>query len=158
MDLQLDDLTINIAHVDMDDLCECWMWLIPDLKQVLMISKMGDMFIMQKDGCIYWLATDMGNLTKIANDYKEFEQLLLEEDNLDNWFLPLLIQQLIAAGMLLGPNQVYSFKLMPVMGGDYAVDNIEPTDLSVHFTITGQICQQIKNLPDGTKVKIKIVD
>lgn len=158
MDLQLDDLTINIANVDIDDLCECWMWLIPDLKQVLMISKMGDMFVMQKDGCIYWLATDTGNLTKIANDYKEFEQLLLEEDNLDNWFLPLLIEQLNSAGMLLGPNQVYGFKLMPVMGGDYAVDNMEPTDLSVHFTITGQICRQIKNLPDGTKVKIKIVD
>jgi hypothetical protein len=39
---------------------------------------------------------------------------------------------------------------------DIPVENIEPTDVSVHFAFTGQICEQIKNLPDGTKVNITV--
>jgi hypothetical protein len=42
-----------------------------------------------------------------------------------------------------------------VIGGEYSVDNIEPTDMNVHFAFSGQICQQVKDLPDGTKVNIK---
>jgi Domain of unknown function (DUF1851) len=45
---------------------------------------------------------------------------------------------------------------MPMLGGEYSVENIEPVDISVHFALAGQICEQIKDLPDGTKVRIKI--
>jgi hypothetical protein len=58
----------------------------------------------------------------------------------------------------LGKNEVYSFKKLPIIGGEYSVDNIEPTDISVHFTLTGMIHEQIKDLPDGTEVQIKPID
>jgi hypothetical protein len=66
-----------------------------------------------------------------------------------------LVEQLITAGKTLKESEVYSFKQMPVIGGEYSVDNIEPTDMSVHFAFTGQISEQIKDLPDGTKVNVK---
>ena len=56
--------------------------------------------------------------------------------------------------MTLKGNEVYSYKKLPVIGGEYSVDNMEPTDMSVHFAFSGQICEQIKDLPDGTKVNI----
>jgi hypothetical protein len=43
---------------------------------------------------------------------------------------------------------------MAVLGGTYDIDNFLPTDMSVHFTFTGQICEQIKELPHGTKINI----
>ncbi len=142
----------------MAELCESWKWLDIDIKEVLFISKMGDMFVEGNNGMVYWLATDIGTLNMVANSRKEFEALLKDEDNINNWFLPSLIERLIVAGKVLGRDQVYSFKKIPVIGGEYSVDNLEPIDLNVHFALTGQICEQIKDLPDGTSVKIKIVD
>lgn len=46
--------------------------------------------------------------------------------------------------------------LVGVLGGDYSIENIDPVDISVHFAFTGQICEQISGLPDGTKFNIKI--
>ena len=115
-------------------------------------------FCARQDGGVYWLATDHGSLTKIADDVKSFEELLNNDDNIDNWFLPSLIEELAIAGQFLEQDQVYSFKKLPVLGGAYAVDNIEPIDISVHFALTGQICEKIKNLPDGTKVSFKLTD
>ena len=41
---------------------------------------------------------------------------------------------------------------MPVLGGDYSLENFEMTDISVHFSITGQICSQVKDLPERTRI------
>jgi hypothetical protein len=57
------------------------------------------------------------------------------------------------AGVKIGPNQCYGFKIPPMLGGSYEVENMEPTDLSVHYSLLGEICEQTKDLPRGTKVK-----
>lgn len=158
MNLLLDDLTINISNINQSELVENWLWLISDFKQTLLISKMGDMFLLANNGRVYWLSTDDGSLTKIADSKAGFEQMLADEANIDNWFLPSLVGKLLTANKYLGKNEVYSFKEFPIIGGEYSVDNIAATDISVHFTLTGIIHEQIKDLPDGTKVQIKPVD
>lgn len=154
MAFRLEDITINFQDLDLEDICSTWQWRIAEQKSLILISKLGDMFLLGKDDCIYWLQTDSGDLNKIADNLEQFEYLLGREENVDNWFLPELIKQLESAGKILGPNQIYSYKKLPVIGGEYSIDNIDPTDISVHFAFSGQICEQIQNLPDGTKVKI----
>ena len=125
------------------------------MQAVVTISVLGDMFLLGDDGVVYWLQTDSGNLTKIADTFEQYQQFLNDEGKIDNWFLPLLVEKLIAAGKTLKQNEVYSYKKLPVIGGEYSVDNVEPTDMSVHFAFSGQICEQIRDLPDGTQVSIK---
>ncbi|MBN2018784.1 MAG: DUF1851 domain-containing protein [Sedimentisphaerales bacterium] len=68
---------------------------------------------------------------------------------------------LVAASKLIGkhlkPKQCYSFSIPPFLGGKYEVENLETIDVYVHFSISGQLSHQCKDLPDGTKIKIKIV-
>lgn len=155
MTLTFKDLTKDITNVDIEDILSCWQWLVAGLKGVAVMSSLGDLFLVGKDGAVYWLQTDDGGLTKVAEDLQQFEQYLNDEDKVDNWFLPLLVEKLITAGKILKEIEVYSYKKSPVIGGEYSVDNIEPVDMSVHFAFSGQICEQIKDLPDGTKVSIK---
>ncbi|MES2777766.1 MAG: T6SS immunity protein Tdi1 domain-containing protein [Bacteroidota bacterium] len=155
MTLTLKELTKDIDKVDVDDILSCWHWLIADMKAVVTISVLGDIFLLGNDGVIYWLQTDSGELTKAANSLQEYQNYLYDDDQIDNWFLPLLVEKLIAAGKSLKENEVYSYKKIPVIGGEYSVDNMEPTDMSVHFAFCGQICEQIKDLPDGTRVSVK---
>jgi hypothetical protein len=154
MEIKLDDVTVNFQDLDLEDLFSAWQWRVGDQKALILISKLGDMFLLGADDAVYWLQTDSGDLTKIADNLEHFEKLLAQEEYLDNWFLPELIAQLRQAGKTLGTNEVYSYKKLPVIGGEYSIDNIEPTDVSVHFAFSGQICEQIQNLPDGTKVKV----
>ena len=124
------------------------------MKAVVTISCLGDIFLLGYDNNIYWLQTDSGDLTKIANSLDEYLTLLRKEENIDNWFLPLLVEKIVAAGKTLKEHEVYSYKKLPIIGGEYSVDNIDPTDMSIHFALSGQICEQIKDLPDGTIVNI----
>jgi hypothetical protein len=45
-----------------------------------------------------------------------------------------------------------------MLGGEYDVSNIEPTDLSVHYSFLADIWRQIKDVPDGTSVRVVIAD
>jgi len=154
MTFDLQDLIVDIQNVDPEDICSAWQWRLQEQKGIIFISKLGDMFLVGGDDCVYWLQTDSGDLTKIADNIEHFDHLLSLDENLDNWFLPALIERLVQAGKVLKQNEVYSYKRLPVLGGEYSIDNIEPLDLSVHFVLSGQICEQIQNLPDGTKVNI----
>jgi len=155
MTLTINQLTKDISSINIEDILSCWTWKTAGMKTVALVSVLGDLFLVGEDDAVYWLQTDGGDLKKVADSLQQFEQYLDDEEKVDNWFLPLLVEQLITAGKTLKENEVYSFKKMPVIGGEYSVDNIEPTDMSVHFAFTGQISKQIKDLPDGARVNIK---
>jgi hypothetical protein len=155
MTLNLGELTKDINKIDLDDILSWWRWRMAEMQGVVTISALGDIFFLGQDEAVYWLRTDTGDFTKVADSLEQYRQFLSDEEKIDNWFLPLLVEKLLAAGKTLKENEVYSYKILPVIGGEYSVDNIEPTDMSVHFAFSGQICEQIKDLPDGTKVNIK---
>jgi hypothetical protein len=155
MKFKVFDLIKDTNNVDLDDICSCWQWRLNDMKAIVLITCLGDLFFIGNDESIYRLQTDGCEFTKVAANFNQFEQLINDE-KFDEWLLPQLVEQLIEAGKALKENEVYSYKKMPVIGGEYSVENIEPTDMSVHFAFCGQICEQIEDLPDGTKVGIKI--
>jgi hypothetical protein len=145
-------MIVDISKVDVDDILSCWMWKIAGMDSLVLISVIGDLFLCAQDGGVYWLQTGTADLSKVADDLQQFNQYLKEEEKIDEWFLPLLIKKLIDSGKVLKEDEVYSFKIPPILGGEYSMDNIEATNMSVHFAISGQVCEQIKDLPDGTKI------
>lgn len=44
----------------------------------------------------------------------------------------------------------------PGLGGTYEPENVKVYDLSVHYAVTGQMFEAVKDLPDGTKFKFEI--
>jgi hypothetical protein len=152
MTLDYHNFIKGISNVDLDDLCLDWQWLLDNQFTAIMVSCSGDMFLTDEKGAVNWLDTGTGQLQKIADTIPEFESALKDVDNIDKWFLAPLVLDLIEKNMVLKENEVYSYKVMPALGGDYSIDNFEKTDISVHFSMTGQICRQIKDLPDGTRV------
>jgi hypothetical protein len=156
MTLTLQQVTKDLTNVDPGDLLSCWKWKVGDMKTIVVISVLGDLFLIGEGAAVYWLQTDSGNLIKVADSIQQFETYLKDSEKFDYWFLTPLVEKLIGTGKLLKQDEVYSYKKIPVIGGEYSVDNIEPTNMSVHFAISGQICEQIKDLPDGTKVSIKV--
>ena len=93
MTLTLKELTKDIDEVNVDDILSCWQWLLVDMKAIVTISVLGDLFLLGKDQAIYWLQTDSGGLTRVADNLQEYQNYLSDDHKLDNWFLPLLVEK-----------------------------------------------------------------
>ena len=146
------DYTVSISGIDTREILDEWRWLIPQQMRLISITIFGDAFLCDFDGSISWLDAAGGKLLKVADSMKAFEKEILDDANVDKWFLPSTFADLKAHGINLLDGQCYGYKKPPCLGGGFDYSNFEPTDISVHFSILGQIHEQIKDLPAGTPI------
>ena len=152
MHITWNELTVNFQKHGANDLLRDWRWLVGESMQLLIVSSLGDMFLAEPDGHVFWLDTGAGQLQQVAESAEEFKRFMQQRDRADQWFIPQLVGDLMASGVRLAPGQCYSYKKPPILGGEIELANFEPCDLSVHFSMLGQIHRQVKDLPAGTKI------
>jgi len=155
--MNIKDITIDTAPYNWAKILEDWYWILPKEFDVWLLTKFGDIFCHLPDDSVHWLDTGTGKLTKIAETKEAFFQMADDPKNVDHWFLPELISSLKSRGVVLSPTECYSFTLPPGLGGKYEADNIKPCDVAVHFAISGQVFFQIKDAPDGTKIRFTTI-
>jgi len=157
MHITWNELTVDFQKHGAENLLQEWRWLLGDSMQLLLVSALGDMFLADDKGRVHWLDAGAGQLEQIAESPEEFKRLMQQRENVDQWFVPELVGDLLAGGLRLSPGECFGYKRPPVLGGAIEPDNFEPTDLSVHFSILGQIHRQVKDLPSGARISdIKI--
>jgi Domain of unknown function (DUF1851) len=155
-----DELVVDRATIETEGLLDTWRWLVDASCQVILIGALGDLFVQNAIGQVFWLDTGWGQLTPVAETADAFQQLLLQPENLDQWFVPQLVGDLLTSGKQLKPGECFGYQVPPVIGGamtygrsqTIAPENFEPIDVSVYFDLLGQIQQQVQALPDGTSI------
>jgi len=152
MRITFSELTVDFSSCSESDLLADWRWLLRDAMQLLLVSALGDAFLVDEQGQVHWLDTGWAHVTTVAKSVDEFKGLMVQPDRAEEWFVPDLVGNLIEGGSRIGPGQCFSYKVPPVLGGKLEPGNLEPTDLAVHFSILGQIHEQTKDLPVGTRV------
>lgn len=153
---QLSDYTIDHARLDWRDLLAHWAGLVPKEFAVWIVNRFGDLFLAFDDRSINMLDVGRGSLTRLANDREEFACLVNEGDNTNDWLMIPLVDKLVAAGLTIGPGQCYSYARLPILGGDYTVENTRIVSLAHHYEAFGPIHEELKDLPDGTHIKFEV--
>jgi len=146
------ELAVDLSGQSSDDLLAEWRWIAPVPLQLRMVSALGDAFLESADGAIHWLDVAAADLTKVANSRTEFDELRQIPENAEQWFMPQLVGDLLAAGQHLGAGQCFSYKIPPSLGGAFEPNNFEACSLSIHFAALGKIQAQVKHLPVGTPI------
>jgi hypothetical protein len=124
MAVSIHDYLIDHSGFDWNKLFVGWEWLLPPEFTVWLMNRFGDLFLVTPDGTVHMLDVAVGTLTKLAESRADFSTRVDEGDNAGNWFFLPLVDRLVSAGMGLQPGQCYGFKLPPVLGGQYAVENV----------------------------------
>jgi hypothetical protein len=64
MKLAWDDLTIIPKGLDFEELMEPWGWLVDESFLPVLLSALGEFFLSDADGAVYWLDTAWASLPK----------------------------------------------------------------------------------------------
>ena len=144
------DYLIDSSGHNWTDLLAPWSSLLPEEFTLWLVNQVGDAFLIVPDGSVHVLDVGMGVFTPVADNREDFADRIGE--NTDSWLLQYLIDECSASGKFLQHDQCYGYKVPPMLGGKYAMDNLEPTDLSVHYHVLAQIAEQTRHLPEGTRI------
>jgi len=136
---------------------ESWTFLDIAGKVPVLASLFGDIFLQDRTG--YWFLDSIeGSLSKVAATRGELESILGTTDGQDKYLLAGLAIGAERRGLALKEAEVYDFAIPPVLGGSFTEDNVVARDFVVALTISGQIHDQVRNLPPGTPIKGFTVD
>jgi len=152
--MTMNDLTINISSLDIETLLSDWEWLIGKEKFAVLVTAMGDAFIEDiNNGKIHLLDVDEAELIEVASSIEDFQKLLEDKDFVLNYFPVTFIGDILETGLKLKEGEVYSLKTPTVLSGTYELDNIESVNAEVHFSIAGQIHQQVQDISENTLIE-----
>ncbi len=154
--LDISDYLIDQQGHDWATILKDWHWLLPSDLTVWMVTRFGDMIFVSEDGTVHLLDIGGGSVKQLATSREDFFTQVEAGDNADNWLLISLTDQCRAAGLALGEDQCYSYKIAPVFGGKYVTENVEVINLAINFSLLAEIHQQIKDLPDGTRISLLV--
>ena len=156
--MNIHDYLIEHSSFDWAALLDEWRWLLPQKFRVWLFTRVGDLFITLPDGSIHMLEVGAGELRRVADTRDEACAKIDQPEVADEWLMIPVVDQLVASGRVLGPDQCYSYRVLPVLGGSYkAVDRVL-LPIREHFGAWGSLHRQIANLPDGSQVQIEGTD
>lgn len=159
------DLAFSLDEDLAKEAAEAWYWLVPEPWRPLLCSVFGGLFLEKQRGGVFWLECGTGMIEKVADSAQDFEAFMGAErdqrwhETIDEWFLPPLVEQLQEAGKRLLPGQCYGATILPIFeGGAYTVGNMFVVPTREWLTLTASLHFQMKDVPDGGKVEIKVTD
>ncbi|MGI8552314.1 MAG: SMI1/KNR4 family protein [Dehalococcoidia bacterium] len=99
---------------------------------------------------------ETGSVVPMARDLEEWARLILDDSALETGY-PLGHAWQQHNGALL-PGKRLLPKLPFVLGGEYTLENLYAGDAVAGMRFRGNLAQQLRDLPDGAKVRLEIVD
>jgi len=141
--------TINHINLDQARLLGPWVWLIGKDKEIIVVTKMGDLLLTDSSGMLYFLAVAEGSMEHISNYANDFFKNRLSAEQYYEIFQPNLIEDIEKDEMYLTEGQVYAYTKLPVKGGKISVANIHCADIYEYLTLTGTIHKEIDGSFEG---------
>ncbi|CRM65422.1 DUF1851 domain-containing protein [Pseudomonas fluorescens] len=137
---------------------ESWGWVGIDPIEVVGFTGFGNLMI--KDGqARYWrLCPETLSCEMIAQTREALDEISKDQAFLRGWYLQPMAEQ--AEKMLgpLAPGEVYHFVISPVLGGEYDMSNVRCINHVEQIRFCGDLALQIRDLPDGATVRLRVVD
>lgn len=158
MSVSIDDYLIDQSNIDWSAALAGWSWLLPAEFTLWIVNRFCDLFLVLDDHSVHMLDVGVGSLRRVAESRDDFCDKIDEEENANNWLMIPLVDELVDSGMVLNPGQCYGFKIPPVLGGRYDVENCGAISIPDYLGAFGSIHERIRDLPDGSKVVLKVVD
>lgn len=136
---------------------ESWAWIGIGAREPLFTSLFGDVFFRAPDG-IWLLDILEGTLTRPWDSAAELKAVVDTPDGADRYLLAGLAMGAYEAGIVLGHDEVYGFRVSPVLGGGFDASNMEAASFEAMLSFLGQVHEQLHDLPPGTKISGLIVE
>jgi hypothetical protein len=154
--LKLSDYLIDQSGKDWPVMLGGWCPPLPESFTLWLVNRFGDVFAVFEDGSVNMLDVGHGTLSRVADDREDFARKVDLDDNAEEWLMLGLVNKCREAGLTLLDNQCYGYKTPPVLGGEYAVDNVFSISLAEHYSFLSDLYRQTKDLPDGSRVEIVV--
>ena len=134
-----------------------WNWTGLDPAEVVATNAFGNLIVRARDGAIWRICPEELSCQAIAANDEEYQALLADEEFRIDWEMRALVKLAYETLGPLEPDRCYCLKMPSVLGGAYEAENLGTNSRLELVSFAGDIGEQIKDVPDGGRVEIRVV-
>jgi hypothetical protein len=139
------------------DLLAEWRWLLGGQAHLVGWASSGDLFAIDRRGAVLRLDTGGGEFETVAASVGDFGNALRDPARANKLLLLPVVRAFEQQQGALRAGECLGFTVLPVFGGVYTVDNRFRLPITEHAAVTGELQRQLRDLPNGGTVPLKIV-
>lgn len=136
---------------------DSWGWVGIDPVEVVAENDFGNLILKDNKDKFWRLCPEDVYCKIIANSIEEYNELVKDNEFNEDWFMESIVAE---AEKRLGPlkNGYKYYLVIPgILGGEYSGTNIQSVPFYEIIRYSGDIGLQVKDLPDGAKVNLKVI-
>lgn len=156
--MELDAYLLNTDGIDWGTVLGGWSDLLPEVLTVWFVNRFGDLILVFEDGSVHFFDVGAAFVKRIADSREHFFELMDVDGNANNWLATPLVDECVAASLTLSEGRCYCFKIPPLLGGEYALENIGTISVAEHYSFLADLWRRARHLPDGKKVRIVVTN
>ena len=137
---------------------DSWGWVGIEPLTIVGENDFGNLMIEDVDGKYWRLSPEDVYCEVVASDRDELDQLSQDQVFLEDWHMQVLVEQARESLGELTEGQKYCLVIPGALGGEYGVSNIKTAPLTELVRFSGDLAKQIKDLPDGAEIQLRVVD
>jgi len=141
-----------------DDIFEAWGWKGLESAEVVAVNKFGNVIFTDQAGKYWRICPEELECKVIADSAVSYERLLNDLEFKRDWEMTALVVVAEAKYGTQPVHRCFCLKMPSIFGGSYELENIGTIRIGELIRFSGDVANQIKDLPPGSKVELKIVD
>ena len=122
--------------------------------RVLDINAFGNLLVEDAGGRTWRICPEELSCEIVAASPHETESIRLSDD----WKMDQLVDLATAVLGTPGTGRCFCLKVPGALGGQYAEKNIGTISIAELIAFAGDLASQVKDLPDGAQINLKVVD
>ncbi len=135
-----------------------WGWTGIDPVKVVAENEFGNLIVADREGKYWRLCPEDVYCKVIAQTDADYESLLKDTAYLEDWRMTNLVESAREALGELAEGRKYHLVIPGPLGGKYDISNIKTVPLLEMIGFSGDIGLQIRDLPDGEEIRLKVID
>lgn len=146
----------QVDGLEIERLLSDWRWLCPSQMSLVARNVFGKLFLKDETGAVFWLNTTTGKFNRISDSEAEFRKMAETSEKRREWFAEPETLAYAKRGFLPSLSQCIGFGVPAVFAEGGTPDTAFVADLYEHVSFLGDLHRQISNLPDGSKVELRV--
>ena len=141
----------------LNEIKDSWGWVGIDPQEVVIENEFGNLIIKDSNDRFWRLCPEDVYCEVVAESIEEYNTLIKNEEFLEDWFMTAMVKE---AEKLLGTleaGQKYHMVIPGILGGEYGGSNVKVAPLHEIVRFSGDLGKQIKDLPEGAQIELKVV-
>jgi hypothetical protein len=141
-----------------EDICEAWGWKGIESAEVVAVNKFGNVIFIDQAGKYWRICPEELECKVIADSAVCYSRLLNDPEFKQDWEMARLADMAEAKYGAQPVHRCFFLKTPGILGGTYDIENIGTIRIGALIHFSGDVANQIKDLPPGSKIEFKVTD